>query len=78
MESSSDRLESNTFIHILKWCKSSREDKNNTYAQSKIYLGSFIHDDVPVDHFNGQFEMLAHSDQLFDITKVTKIVNSSL
>lgn len=66
-----------THLYIyLNGVKVAERTKNNTYAQSKIYLGSFIHDDVPVDHLNGQFEMLAHSDQLFDITKVTKIANS--
>jgi len=66
-----------THLYVyLNGIKVAERVKNNTYTQSKLYIGAFIHNDAPIDHFNGQLEMLAYSDQIFDIAKVTKIMNS--
>ena len=51
-------------------------DKTEDYSNSLLSIGASINTDEPSFHFNGQFEMLAHSDQIFDDAKVISIRNS--
>ena len=50
--------------------------KSLSYENALVSIGTLINSSVPSYHFNGQFEMLAHSDQIFDDSKVTSIRNS--
>lgn len=50
--------------------------KSLSYENALVSVGALINSSVPSYHFNGQFEMLAHSDQIFDDAKVTSIRNS--
>jgi len=50
--------------------------KSISYENALVSVGALINSSVPSYHFNGQFEMLAHSDQIFDDAKVTLIRNS--
>jgi len=47
-----------------------------SYENALVSVGALINSSVPSYHFNGQFEMLAHSDNNFDDAKVTLIRNS--
>lgn len=51
-------------------------EKKSSYAKTLVSVGALINSSVPSLHFNGQFEMLAHSDRNFDDTKATLIRNS--
>jgi RHS repeat-associated protein len=50
--------------------------KSLSYENAVLSVGAIISDSIPSNHFNGQFEMLAHSDQIFDDSKATLIRNS--
>ena len=52
------------------------KSKNFGFENALVSVGALINGGEPSKHFNGQFEMLAHSDQIFDDAKVTSIRNS--
>lgn len=50
--------------------------KSASFENCLLAIGSLINSSEPTYHFNGQFEMLAHSNQAFDGTKATQVRNS--
>jgi RHS repeat-associated protein len=50
--------------------------KSVSFDQCKLSIGSLINNLEPTYHFNGQFEMLAYSDQVVDTTKVNQLRTS--
>ena len=49
---------------------------NFSFENALVSVGALISGGVPSKHFNGQFEMLAYSDQTYDNSKVSMIRNS--
>ncbi|MCU0105221.1 hypothetical protein N7603_06080 [Acholeplasma vituli] len=47
-----------------------------SFENALVSVGALISGGEPSKHFNGQFEMLAYSDQIYDNSKVSSILNS--
>ena len=47
-----------------------------SFENALVSVGALISGGVPSKHLNGQFEMLAYSDQTYDNSKVSSILNS--
>ena len=49
---------------------------NFSFENALVSVGALINSGEPSKHLNGQFEMLAYSDQTYDNSKVSSILNS--
>lgn len=50
--------------------------KPSSFENAVLSVGALLNNNIPTDHFNGQFEMLAYSDHFFSHEKVDMITHS--